>query len=550
VGRCPSYEDFRIRAYRRFNAEILFQFRSVAKAQAEREKSHCEEARDALNEALIKDWSGLLAMQRFDHNDLPPQRLEQVRTILTRSSLAQLGPALQSSLADTLRGLLADQAFARSAHLESDQQRNSAVAIKMRDHDITDDELALLRNSAHVLALRVDDLDAIRSSRGISFQAEFSVAMWSFDPVKKDFTLEGAWRGSGNEDGNPSAAGTRLASNAASVASGILELPAFHFTTQIIGANEGSFLQPLSKLSTNTAADLVPGRRFRYLENRQDDSGRTTSTPAGYGFLQSRGDSDSAWIVRHIGGIEPYAGLVMEEVPGDGWGYFSYAQVPAELEGSTDFGTSMGDRRVVLRHAGPAWEFRLGARKSIWTPFTYFGLDLPVRFQDVHGAIVEALAPSRTSAPTSLYSARETGLLYGFGLEPGLHFRGNIRRVFLSAGIQAGVRMDWMGLSNEDRVVDRSWGEHPDSSRATPLADDDVNWLRNVEGVVSLHGGLQISLTPWSGLGLDVGWDWLLGRSGWDYGAGRDFYDADWIPVTGTVAGQQRLRWQFQYIWK
>jgi hypothetical protein len=88
------------------------------------------------------------------------------------------------------------------------------------------------------------------------------------------------------------------------------------------------------------------------------------------------------------------------------------------------------------------------------------------------------------------------------------------------------------------------------STQGSAQDDMNINWLRNFEGVVTVHGGVSWSLTPWSGLGVEVAYDWLDGRSDWEYGSGKDYYDADWTSVSGPTAGQGRLRWLFQYVWK
>ncbi len=525
VGECPSEEIFVRRAFRRLNAELLLPMRVVAHAQAHEEEAYCEEARDFLVRRLGGDWSGLTAMQRFDRNDLPSERLEAVRMAVATTPWQTLPPVLARELADTLRGVLATKALERSQHLVSDEQQNSSISVKMKTEDVTDTELSLLRGSAHVLALRVGALDVGRSKKdGLSFRADFSAAIWSFDPQTRSFTQEGAWSASGGEGGSPQYAGAQVGSVGRGLGQRILDLRAFHFTTQILAGNVGNWINPASTFSTNTGADLHLNRRFRYFENRVDASGNTVPVQAGYGYLDNHFPKDSTWRLRHIGGIQPYSGLVLEEVPGDAWGFVSLAQVASRIDGRND--TTRNGLSVNLRAASPLWELRFGTRSPLGSSHSFLSLELPFYLGDVHGSL--GTSPSD-------FGAQETGTLFGWGIEPGWETRWNIRRTFFSAGAQVGLRMNTVFLSpSNDPVQDTM----------------KINWLRNFEGVVTVHGGVSWSLTPWSGIGVEVAYDWLDGRSDWDRGSGDNYYNADWTPVPGPTTGQGRLRWLFQYVWK
>lgn len=523
VGECPPEEIFLRRAFRRLNAELL-PMRDVARAQAQEEKAYCEEAREVLVRRLDGDWSGLAGMQRFDRNDLPPERMEAVRVAVASTPWPAMPTVLASQVADTLRGLLAAKSLERSQHLVSDEQRNSSISVKMKTEDVTDTELSLLRGSAHVLALRVGGLDVGRSRKGLSFRADFAAAIWSFDPGSKSFASEGAWAASANEGGSAGYAGSQVAGTGMQFGSRVLDLPAFHFTTQILAGNVGDWINPASTFSTNTGADLGFNRRFRYFENRVDASGNTVPVPAGYGYLDDHFPKDSTWRLRHIGGIQPYSGLVLEEVPGDAWGFVSLTEVGSRIDGRNDSG---GDLSVNLRAASPLWELRFGSRVPLGSSHSFFSADIPFYFGDVHGSL--GYSPRSNDA-------QETGLLFGWGIEPGWETRWNIRRAFFTAGAQVGLRMNTVFLSSPDQ--------------GSLLYDQNINWLRNFEGVVTLHGGVSWSLTPWSGVGVEVAYDWLDGRSDWECGSGNSYYDADWTSVPGPTAGQGRLRWLFQYVWK
>lgn len=521
IGDCPSDEIFLRRAFVRLDVAHRRHLREAAEHEARQEIAYCQDARQSLARHLEGDWSGLLSLQRFDRNDLPPERLEAVRQAMVGTPWQGLPEVLSRELGDTLRGVLAAKALERSEHLASDQQRNSAVADKMRTQDVTDAELSLLRGAAHVLALRAGGLDVKRTRDGMRFKADFSLAIWSFDPQARSFTREGNWAIRNSVEGrSPEAAGAELSRSSRSLSQRTLDLHAFRFSAQILSGHDGSWVNPASTFSTNTGADLSDNRRFLYFENRQDASGNTAATRVGYGYLEDR-TSDSLWHLRHIGGIQPYAGLVLEEIPGDNWGFISLSQVSSRVDGNRN---PSGDTVVHLRAASPLWELRFGTRAPLGSSHSFFTLDIPLYFGDVHGVF------------STRADSQETGLLWGWGIEPGWETRWNIRRLFFTAGAQVGLRMNTVLLSSAQ----------PNSE----LDQANINWLRNFEGIVTLHAGVSWSLSPWSGLGLELAYDCLDGRSGWDYGSGSSYYDADWSSVSGPTTGQGRFRLLFQYVWK
>lgn len=522
VGNCPSEETFVRRAIARLDAGRRRHLLEAAEREGRQDLAFCQEARESLSRSLEGDWSGLLSMQRFDRNDLPSDRLDAVRQSVAGTPWQGLPEVLSRELADTLRGLLAQKALERSAHLASEEQKNSAVADKMRTQDVTDAELSLLRASAHVLALRVRGLDVQRTRDGTRFKADFSVAIWNFDSERRTFSPEGAWSAQDEVEGHsPNGSGAEIAKSSRSLAQRALDLKPFHFSAQILSGHEGSWVNPASNFATNTGADLSCNRRFRYFENRADASGNTVTVPAGYGYLD-RHTQDSLWRLRHIGGIQPYAGLVLEEIPGDLWGFLSLTQVSSRIDGDRN---PSGDTVVHLRAASPLWELRLGTRTPLGSSHSFFSLDIPFYFGDVHGVLS---IPKRDSV--------ELGTLFGWGIEPGWETRWNIRRLFFTAGAQVGLRMNTVFVSSAQSGSD--------------LEQANINWLRNFEGTLTLHAGASWSLTPWSGLGLEVAYDWLDGRSDWEYGSGNSYYDADWSSLPGRTTGQGRWRALFQYVWK
>ena len=555
VGECPSEEIFERRAWIRYDAELFPPNRPRARAAARLEKDFCEEARAALAARLSGDWSGLGSMERFDRNELP----DELRQILSNRFLAE-GPStfpetLRESATDTLRGLLAAKALERSEHLGSDLQRNSAVATKMRTQDVTDEELALLRGSAHVLALRAGGLDVFPAGRkGLRFQATFQAAIWSFDPIERRFAPEGSFAQDGNATSLSAVdAGASVAENGRGFAGNFLDLPPFRFTTQILSGHEGWWLRPASKFSPNTQADLRLHRRFHYLENRAIAGGSDIQVRAGYGYVDHRYATDSSWRLRHIGGIRPYAGLVLEEIPGTTWAPVSVAWVSPTIEGRADTSSRDGDDRFVsIRHTSPLLEFRFGVRSNLGDlPHQHFLFDLPLYFGAVEGFLNEDLGSRRFGTDTlRLRAQMPTSILWGFGLEPGWCFRVPIRRLFFTGGAQVGLRFNFIELG-EERVVDQYGIDRSAlyTEDQLPLTGSDARELMNLDATVSVRGGLQWSLTPWSGLGFEVMYDLLRGEGGMSYRTGS-VDKGDWTSVPGPTTGQGRLRWMFQYVWK
>lgn len=554
VQECPSYETFEQRAWARLGAEIMVLLRPRARAEAREEKAFCDEARLALIASLSGDWSKLTSMGRFDRNDLPPELVQKLSEIYKDQPNPAFSETLERLAGDTLRGLLTDKALERSAHLQSDQQQNSAVATKMRTQDVVDEELALLRGSAHVLALRATWLDVRRlgPGKGLEFRAGFQTGIWSFDPVARKFALEAAFERSEDEASHSgAAAGASVGSSGGDFTNRFLNLQAFRFTTQILSGNEGWWLRPASKFSTNTAADLSMHRRFRYMETRAVDGGSDKQVQAGYGYVDRRNKEDSSWRLRHIGGIRPYSGLVLEEIPGNTWGIFSGAWVASTIEGKADTNDREDDRWVSIRHTSPILEFRLGARSNFGNlAHNHFLFDLPVHFGSVAGALNQDLGTTISGQDTlRLVSRMPTSFLWGIGLEPGWCFRFPVRRLFFTGGVQAGLRFNFVSLEEEE-VVDQFGRDHtPGNTDDLPLTKADARELMNIDGTVSLRGGLQWSLTPWSGLGFEVMYDLLRGEAGQSYRTGS-VDEGDWTGVGGPTTGQGRLRWMFQYVWK
>jgi len=515
-------------------------------------RSFCLEARNAVIATLGGDWSRLTGYSRFDNNALPAPLLQK----LSQSFLVQgsdFTQELSATIGDTLRAVVASKAQDRSEHLRSSLQENSAVAIKMKTMDDTDDELALLRGSAHVLALRVTGLDVDRMTNkdGRRFKARFHATVWSFDPITKTFTQEAMFdQEESAREKTGFQAGNQVAENAR-MTDKLLDVKAFRFTTQVLSSKEGWWLRPASKFITNTSADLVVNRRFRYMENRGGDGQSDKLVQAGYGYLDGRIVIDSSWRLRHIGGIRPYSGLILEEIPGSTWGIGAFTWAPSLIGTPQDtMGRTSDDRHVTITHASPMLEFRVGVRSNIGDlPNQHFLFDMPFYFANVNGALNEDL-PSIQRDSLKVRSQMPLSFLWGVGFEPGWCFRYPIRRVMFTGGVQAGLHINLVELGDEQVVDqyghDQTWRYDKDD---LPLTDSDVRQLMNLDGTVSVRGGVQFSLTPWSGIGLELIYDVLSGQGDFSYRKGS-IDDNDWTDVPGPTLGQGRLRWMVQYVWK
>jgi len=120
----------------------------------------------------------------------------------------------------------------------------------------------------------------------------------------------------------------------------------------------------------------------------------------------------------------------------------------------------------------------------------------------------------------------------------------------LTGSVQAGLHINLVELGDEEVVDqhgrDQTWRYDKDD---LPLTDSDVRQMMNFDGTVSVRGGVQFSITPWSGLGFEMIYDVLSGQSDMSYRKGS-IDDNDWTDVPGPTLGQGRLRWMLQYVWK
>lgn len=556
VGTCPSEEFFLERAKRVYKVhmlppllreEALHKARNRARGSA----AACEEMRQNLANSLKGEWSGILAMERFDANPLPRERLENVAMAYGTNGNTGLGAVLSQELGDTLRTLLARTALTRSMHLRSDFNMNSKANDKLRTEDVTENELAMVRGSAHVLVVRAQGLDIDLNEGkkgGWNGSATLEMEMWSFDPVTRSFKLVHSDRTTSSDDGSPSGIGHKLGADAGNFKSRILELQTFKFTSQTISLG-GSWLLPASVFQSNTKADMQVHRRFHYTETQVQKNGSEKLERVGYGYVDRLG-KDSTVRIRHLGGQSPYVGMTLEEIPGTWWTTLGYAWTASQVSSSRPEPNENGER-LVVRHLSPSPTLRLQIRGN--APgnglFQYFGLDLAGSVGDATGALEYVdksydLKYARiNSLPLSGMWTMELSLNYGV--------RVPLRRVSLLAGVQAGIRPTWLTFGDETRTVailDTSY--HGSPARPDEYwTDHDISRASAIDAWLGLTAGAQISLNAYNGLGVEARWDPLRGRSDWEVHEGPTD-DDNTFSVPTNEGGLGRFQLTFQWVFR
>ena len=566
VAECPNDEVFLKRAeiHFRIGQLPLFQREEAwikARHHAVQLRAACQEMRSSMERSLSRDWSGLLSMERFDVNRLPPERLAGDAHFFLAQGNQGLNERLQADLSDTLRSLLAATALSRSRHLEADYQKNSLMSDKLKTEDLTESELSIVRKSAYVALLRVRKVDLALEEREIKVKekgkerrerqshwvgnAEMELALYSFDPVTKTFHLAFKDQLSRSEsEGSPTSIGQQMASGASVFASRILELPAFRFTSQTVSL-DGNWLRPASVFQANTRADLRVHRRFRYIETQEGKNGQSHSEVIGYGFLD-RVQRDSTCRVRHIGGQAPYIGMSLEEVPGTWWSTLGYAWSDPQLSSGIPTADNSGERFYV-RHLSPSPTIRLEIRGNAPGDgvYQYFGLDLAGSIGDAQGTLDSFVRGGDTalSLPITGFATGELALNWGL--------RFPIRRLFLVAGIQAGVRGSWLFLGTEQYTHWDSTHTHlksvGDAAGKTYWTEDrSVQDARAVDGWLGLVAGAQWSLSVNHGFGVECRWEALRARSNWDITQSN----GDGFSVPSNKGGLGKVQLLFQWVFR
>lgn len=554
VGPCPSEEVFLERAMRLYKVQLLpplirDEAMQKARNRARGSGAACEEMRQNLAQSLRGDWSGILSMERFDANPLPRERLERVASAYGTSGGEGLGTVLGQELSDTLRTLLARTALSRSGHLRSDYQRNSLVNDKLKTEDLTESELALVRNSAHVLVVRAvhPDID-LSEKKGWRGSAVLESEMWSFDPVTKAFTRSFTDRTSASHDGSPGSIGTQIGSSAGNVRSRILELQAFKFTSQTISL-AGNWLLPASVFQSNTKADMQIHRRFLYTETQVQKNGTEKKETIGYAYVDRIG-KDSTIRLRHLGGQSPYVGMTLQEIPGTWWATLGYQWSAPEWRRETPNYNSEGER-LVLRHLSSSPTLRLQMRGN--APgnglFQYIGLDMAGSVGNATGDLEYAWTPASgdwieiNRLPITSLWTWDLSLNYGLRIP--------LRRLSLLAGVQAGIRPTWLFFGSEvreSRLLDSTY----EGALPRPDAyweDHDISRASSIDAWLGLTAGAQFSLNATHGLGVEARWEPLRGRSDWEVHEGPTD-DENTFSVPTNEGGLGRFQLVFQWVFR
>jgi hypothetical protein len=562
VGECPDDEAFLKRAAVHFKiGQLPLHLREEAwikaRGRAGQMKAACQEMRGSMERSLMRDWSGLLSMERFDVNRLPPELLANDAQFFLKQGTQGLKEKLQADLGDTLRSALAATALSRGRHLEADYQKNSLMSDKLKTEDLTESELSIVRKSAYLALLRVRKVDLVLEEHVVKEKkgkerreshwegkAEMELALYSFDPVTKSFRLAFQDQLSRSEsEGSPASIGQQMASGAGVFSSRILELPPFRFTSQTISL-DGNWLRPASVFQANTRADLRVHRRFRYLETQEGKNGQDRQEVIGYGFLD-RVRGDSACRVRHIGGQDPYIGMSLEEVPGTWWATLGYAWSEPQLSSDVPAADRNGERFYV-RHLSPSPTVRLEIRGNAPGDgvYQYFGLDLAGSLGDAEGSLDQFRKDSvALSLPVTGFATGEMALNWGL--------RFPIRRLFLVAGLQAGVRGSWLFLGNEQLT---HWDSTRSRLQSTSDAAGETYWTdtrgaqdaRAVDAWLGLVAGAQWSLSVNHGFGVEWRWEALRGRSDWDITQSN----GDGISVPSNEGGLGKMQLIFQWVFR
>jgi hypothetical protein len=236
-----------------------------------------------------------------------------------------------------------------------------------------------------------------------------------------------------------------------------------------------------------------------------ESDGATREATVGYGYLESRGISDSTWTLRHIGGRDPYDGLVAEEVPGNTWAVLGVEYWPWAIGGSAPAPSSL-----TVQKAGPAWGIGGGWRGN--TPGDLPDQSLYMDFSANYASLTGRMERQETfGGPLT----RDLDGAWTVGVSTGWLARWPIRRLFLVAG--AGVGARYMAVSLKDAAA--TGGADP--------AFFDANRISTYQYHLDLVGGAQWSFSVGFGLGLEVGWEILRSDPAWmarsklgDFGVG------------------------------
>jgi hypothetical protein len=454
-------------------------------------------------EAAGSEWTSLPDFHRFDRNPLPQGLEERASKALEHGM-----PGLEKELPDfaaPLKDWLSETSLDRAKTLESDYQKNSMVAEKAHEEDIVGAQTATVRNAAWLLALRVEGLRLTRRKGVWSITGRRTLGVWHFDARTSRFRRIALWNGNFELDvADPErAAGAAL--GAGSFDSRLLGLEDFRFTAQLESSEGG--LRPLALLKPHSIEDLRPNRRFVYKEQVLEPDSSTRLETVGYGYLESGNDQDTSWTLRHIGGRDPYDGLVAQEVPGNTWAVVGVTWGPWSVGNGGASPVAMN-----VQSAGPAWGLEGGWRGNTPgdLPDQSLFADVSANYAQLTGTIVDQEV---TFGPKPI---RDFDGAWTVGVSGGWLVRWPVRRLFLVAGAGAGFRYLAIPL---DAATS--------SSSATDPAFFDANLVSAWQYHLDLVAGAQWSISVGFGMGLQMGWEVLRNDPSWtanthlgDFGVG------------------------------
>ncbi|HXP89309.1 MAG TPA: hypothetical protein VN931_00125, partial [Fibrobacteria bacterium] len=453
-------------------------------------------------ESAGSEWTSLPDLHRFDRNPLPQELEERASKALEHGM-----PGLEKELPDLaapLKDWLSQTSLDRAKTLESDYQKNSMVAEKAHEEDIVGAQTATVRNAAWLLAMRVENLRLVRRKGVWSIAGRRTLAVWHFDARTSRFRRSGRWDDAFDLETEDPSHASYAALGAGSFDSRLLGLEDFRFTAQMESSEGG--LRPLALLRPHSIEDLRPNRRFVYKEEALESDSSTRMETVGYGYLETGNDQDTSWTLRHIGGRDPYDGLVVQEVPGNGWAAVGATYGP--------WSTGNGGNTLTpleASQAGPAWGIEGGWRGNVPgdLPDQSYSVDLEGSCAPIKGNIVDQEV---TFGPKPV---RDFDLAWTAGASVGWLVRWPVRRLFLVAGARAGVRYLAIPL---------------DATSASSTFDPaffDANLVSAWQYHLDLVAGAQWSFSVGFGLGLQMGWEVLRNDPSWtanshlgDFGVG------------------------------
>jgi len=449
------------------------------------------------------EWTSLPELHRFDRNPLPQDLEERASKALEHGM-----PGLEKELPDLaapLKDWLSQTSLDRAKSLESDYQKNSMVAEKAHEEDIVGAQTATVRNAAWLLAMRVEALRLVRRKGVWSIAGRRTLVVWHFDARTSRFRRSGRWDDAFDLETEDPSRASYAALGAGSFDSRLLGLEDFRFTEQLEASESG--LRPLALLRPHSIEDLRPNRRFVYQEQVLEPDSSTRMETVGYGYLETGNDQDTSWTLRHIGGRDPYDGLVAEEVPGNTWAVVGVTYGPWSTGNGGASPAAMN-----VQSAGPAWGLEGGWRFNTPgdLPDQALYADLSASYAPLNGSIVDQEVTFGTK-PTRDFDAAWT-----VGASMGWLVRWPVRRLFLVAGAGAGLRYLAIPLDAATSA-----------SSATDPAFFDANLVSGWQYHLDLVAGAQWSFSVGFGMGLQMGWEVLRNDPSWtanshlgDFGVG------------------------------